>query len=101
MDRLHLLYQETEALYNSTTLSPQLCELRNLITIGYLITRSASMRRESRGLHYTTDFPNHKPFVQTSLCSNHGQVNLSGKRSPLKSTPGYAMPSVILISFQK
>ena len=39
------------------TLSPQLCELRNLITIAYLVTRSASMRHESRGLHYTTDFP--------------------------------------------
>lgn len=67
MDRLHLLFVETEALYNETTLSPQLCELRNLITIGYLITRSARTRRESRGLHYTTDYPNHKPFVQVSL----------------------------------
>ena len=67
MDRLHLLYMETEALYNTTTLSPQLCELRSLITIGYLITRSASMRRESRGLHYTTDYPEHKPFVQMSF----------------------------------
>ena len=57
LDRLRLLYQETEVLYNTTALSPQLCELRNLITIAYLVTRSASMRRESRGLHYTTDFP--------------------------------------------
>ena len=57
LDRLWLLYQETETLYNSTTLSPQLCELRNLITIAYLVTRSASMRHESRGLHFTTDFP--------------------------------------------
>jgi L-aspartate oxidase len=57
LNRLWLLYQETETLYNTTTLSPQLCELRNLITIAYLVTRSASMRRESRGLHYTTDYP--------------------------------------------
>ena len=57
LDRLWLLYSETENLYNTTTLSPQLCELRNLITIAYLVTRSASMRHESRGLHYTTDFP--------------------------------------------
>jgi L-aspartate oxidase len=55
--RLYTLYEETEQLYLRTTLSPQLCELRNLITIGYLITRSASIRRESRGLHYTTDYP--------------------------------------------
>lgn len=57
LDRLWLLYKETEELYNTTTLSPQLCELRNLITIAYLVTRSASMRHESRGLHYTTDYP--------------------------------------------
>ncbi len=66
-DRLFLLYQETEDLYNTTTLSPQLCELRNLITMGYLITRSASMRKESRGLHFTTDYPNELPFVDLSL----------------------------------
>jgi L-aspartate oxidase len=67
LDRLSLLHHETEALYHSTTLSPQLCELRNLITIGYLITRSAAMRRESRGLHYTTDYPEKLPFLQRSL----------------------------------
>ena len=57
LNRLWLLYEETETLYNTTTLSPQLCELRNLITIAYLVSRSASMRRESRGLHFTTDYP--------------------------------------------
>jgi L-aspartate oxidase len=49
-------------------MSPQLCELRNLITIAYLITRSAALcARESRGLHYNTDFPEKQDFVQTSL----------------------------------
>ncbi len=67
LDRLSLLYRETELLYNTTILSPQLCELRNLITIAYLISRSASMRRESRGLHYTTDYPEKQPFVQYSI----------------------------------
>jgi L-aspartate oxidase len=67
MDRLSLLYRETEGIYDTTVISPQLCELRNLITIGYLITRSASMRRESRGLHYTTDYPDKLPFVQVSV----------------------------------
>ncbi len=67
LDRLHLLYRETEELYHSTTISPQLCELRNLISIAYLITRAASMRRESRGLHYTTDYPEKQGFVQESL----------------------------------
>lgn len=67
IDRLYLLYRETEDLYNTTTLSPQLCELRNLVTIAYLVSRSASMRKESRGLHYTTDYPERQAFVQTSL----------------------------------
>ena len=67
MDRLYLLYRETEELYQSTTLSPQLCELRNLITVGYLITRSAAMRRESRGLHFTTDYPGKQGFVQDTI----------------------------------
>lgn len=67
LNRLHLLYDETEELYNSSKLSAALCELRNLITIGYLVTRSASMRKESRGLHYTTDYPDKHSFKQTSL----------------------------------
>ncbi len=61
--RLHLLYTETEELYQTTVLSPQLFELRNLITIGYLVTKSAAMRRESRGLHFTTDYPEKLPFL--------------------------------------
>jgi L-aspartate oxidase len=57
LDRLEILYKETENLYNTTIISPQLCELRNLITIAYLITKAANMRKESRGLHFTTDYP--------------------------------------------
>ena len=67
LDRLHLLFEESEGLYNSTILSPQLCELRNLITIAYLVSKAASMRRESRGLHYTTDYPDKNEFVQESI----------------------------------
>jgi L-aspartate oxidase len=66
-DRLGLLYRETEEVYGASVVSPQMCELRNLITIGYLITRAASMRRESRGLHYTTDYPDKLDFVQASI----------------------------------
>jgi L-aspartate oxidase len=67
LNRLYLLFQETEALYNTTVISPQLCELRNLITIAYLITRSAAMRTESRGLHFTTDFPEKKKNLDHSI----------------------------------
>jgi L-aspartate oxidase len=57
MKRLDLLWEETEALYQATTLSPHLCELRNMITVGYLIVKCAQLRKESRGLHYNTDYP--------------------------------------------
>jgi L-aspartate oxidase len=67
LDRLFLLYQETEELYRTSQVSPPLMELRNLITIAYLITRSASHRRESRGLHFTTDYPNQLEFVEHSI----------------------------------
>ncbi|PEN09511.1 L-aspartate oxidase [Longimonas halophila] len=55
--RIHLLYEETEAFYQEAHVSTRLCELRNMITTCYLIVRSARMRRESRGLHYTVDYP--------------------------------------------
>lgn len=67
MNRLHLLYQETEGLYETTTISPQLCELRNLITVGFLITRGAQARKESRGLHYTTDYPERSKWAEDTL----------------------------------
>jgi L-aspartate oxidase len=55
--RIDLLWEETESLYERTTLSPQLCELRNMITVSYLIVKCANFRHESRGLHYNTDYP--------------------------------------------
>ena len=55
-DRLEILYKENEALYEKTTVSPKLCELRNLICIGYLIIKHARMRKESVGLHYMVKY---------------------------------------------
>lgn len=64
MKRLDLLFEETEQLYQQATLSPQLLELRNQITVGYLIVKGASFRKESRGLHFTTDYPTKAELVQ-------------------------------------
>ena len=64
MKRLDLLYEETEALYQKTIVSPQLCELRNMITVAYLIVKCAQFRQESRGLHFNTDYPNKSELVQ-------------------------------------
>lgn len=63
-DRLELLYRETEDLYNKSLLTPRLCELRNLINIGYLIIRAAQKRHESRGLHYSLDYPKVAPAAR-------------------------------------
>ena len=64
MRRLDLLWEETEQLYESSSLSPQLLELRNMITVGYLIVKGAGFRKESRGLHYNTDYPGKSNLVQ-------------------------------------
>jgi L-aspartate oxidase len=67
MRRLDILHLETEALYKETAVSPQLCELRNLITAGYLVVKGATFRKESRGLHYNTDYPNKSELVQNII----------------------------------
>jgi len=64
MKRLDLLFTETEDLYKKTNVSPQLCELRNMITVAFLIVKSAEFRRESRGLHFNTDYPNKTEMIQ-------------------------------------
>ena len=64
MRRLDLLWEETEQLYQTSTVSPQLLELRNMITVGYLIVKGAELRKESRGLHYNTDYPGKSELVQ-------------------------------------
>ena len=57
--RLDLLYEETEELFKRVKATRDICELRNMINVGYLITRQAIERKESRGLHYTIDYPKH------------------------------------------
>ena len=59
-NRLDILYEETERLFKCSKASREICELRNIINVGYLIMRQAKERKESRGLHYTLDYPPHK-----------------------------------------
>ncbi len=56
-NRLDILYEETEKLFKTSTVSRRICELRNIINVGYLVMRQAMERKESRGLHYTLDYP--------------------------------------------
>ena len=60
LNRLWTIYSETEDLYQQTKISQKLCELRNLIQVGYLVIKSAKARKESIGLHYMADHPNRK-----------------------------------------
>ncbi len=57
LKRLEIIYEETEDLYNKSILTTQICELRNLINVSYLIIKMAMNRKESRGLHYSIDYP--------------------------------------------
>lgn len=55
LDRLHIIYKETEDLFKVSKVTVSICELRNIINVGYLIIRMAMERRESVGLHFNTD----------------------------------------------
>ena len=56
-DRLDIIYEETESLFQRSVVSREICELRNMVNTGYLIMRQAIERKESRGLHYSMDYP--------------------------------------------
>ncbi|CAK8717665.1 L-aspartate oxidase [Candidatus Electronema halotolerans] len=55
--RLQPILTETKEHFHDYLLTPDLVELRNIVLIAELIIRSASLRQESRGLHFITDFP--------------------------------------------
>ncbi|MBE2281259.1 MAG: L-aspartate oxidase [Ignavibacteriaceae bacterium] len=55
--RIEILFEEVEEYYKKTKVFDSLIELRNLITCSHLIIKSASFRKESRGLHFTLDYP--------------------------------------------
>lgn len=57
MSRLEILFRETEDLFDRSVVSREICELRNVISVAYLIIKHALRRKESRGLHYTVDYP--------------------------------------------
>ena len=57
MRRLEILWQETEELYNKTKPNRELCELRNMIAVAYLVIKQGSALKESVGCHYNSDYP--------------------------------------------
>ncbi len=61
LHRIKLLRDETLEYYSNFRVTRDLLELRNLVVCAELIVRSALRRHESRGLHYSRDFPNALP----------------------------------------
>jgi len=57
LDRLEIIYRENEELYKKSKLTVKICELRNLINVGYLIIKMAQKRKKSIGLHHNIDYP--------------------------------------------
>lgn len=58
--RMEIIFSETEELYKKSDLSKKLCELRNMINVGFLVIKMAQKRKESCGLHYSLDYPEKK-----------------------------------------
>ena len=71
LDRLEIIYRETEELYDRSILTIDICELRNMINVAYLIIKMASKRKESRGLHYSIDYPRDAIDGSSLLVKNH------------------------------
>jgi L-aspartate oxidase len=69
--RINLIQREIENFYKKTRVTRELLELRNIGLIAYLIIKSALMRKESRGLHYNTDYPETSDkFLKDTVISN-------------------------------
>ncbi|MEH6543773.1 MAG: L-aspartate oxidase [Porticoccaceae bacterium] len=65
--RIRLLKREIQEYYRNYQISRDLLELRNLATVADLIIRSALLRKESRGLHYTLDYPDLSPVAKDTI----------------------------------
>ena len=64
--RLEIIFKENEELYLKSTPTKELCELRNMIDVGYLIIKQAQAMKRSIGLHYSLDYPIEQP-VEAAL----------------------------------
>ncbi len=67
MHRVNLLAGEVDDYYGNFRVTPDLIELRNLVEVARLIVRSALDRRESRGLHYNSDYPELLPTAKDTI----------------------------------
>jgi len=80
LHRTELLKSEINEYYGNYKVSPDLLELRNLVVVADLIIRSALARKESRGLHFTLDYPETSEEFLTPTILDPKQ----SKKSPAK-----------------
>ncbi len=73
--RITMLQQEIDEYYAHFRVSNNLLELRNLVQVAELIVRCAMMRKESRGLHYTLDYPEQLEHSGPSVLSPLTHIN--------------------------
>jgi L-aspartate oxidase len=66
-NRIDLLREEVEEYYSNFRVTQDLIELRNLLEVADLIVKSALARKESRGLHYITDYPELLPEARDTV----------------------------------
>jgi L-aspartate oxidase len=76
--RIHLLRQEINEYYASYHVTRDLLELRNLVDVASLIVSSAMMRHESRGLHYSLDWPQTSAEALPTVLSPKGGFSSNG-----------------------
>ena len=67
LNRVNLLKNEVHEYYSNFKINNDLIELRNLISVAELTVKCALKRKESRGLHYTTDYPNKRKFAKDTV----------------------------------
>jgi L-aspartate oxidase len=74
--RIRLLKREIEEFYSHFRVSHDLIELRNLVVTADLIVRCALQRRESRGLHFSRDYPEMLPQARNTLIKRRSRPAL-------------------------
>lgn len=80
MHRIHMLRDEVHEFYSNFRVSNNLIELRNLLQVAELIVKSAMERKESRGLHYSKDYPDLSPEIAPTILEPDNNYSLLDKQ---------------------